>query len=193
MKKLISWLALLAACVLATGCAHPISMAPDLDAIQSTDSTRIQKSIALNVSDAARSLEVTTAGGGGDKVKYLPYRDLEPGIYKALNEVFAQVTTVKTLADAKTGSASLVLTPEITTHSFSDSLVTWPPTKFAINLTCKITDAQGSLVETIQVSGDGFAPFEEFKSNFSLSAVRASNDTLRKLMQALRGSAALNR
>jgi hypothetical protein len=62
-----------------------------------------------------------------------------------------------------------------------------------VTLTCTVTDASGALIDTIKVTGDGFAPFEEFKSNFSLSAVRASTDALNKLVQALSNSAALRR
>jgi hypothetical protein len=46
-------------------------------------------------------------------------------------------------------------------------------------------------VDTVRVSGYGRATFDEFKSNFSLAAVRASTDALNRLSQALRDSAKL--
>ena len=84
-----------------------------------------------------------------------------------------------------------MLTPEITTESASDSVMTWPPTQFTVNLNCRITDLAGKEVDTVRVSGYGRATFDEFKSNFSLAAVRASTDALNRLSQALRDSAKL--
>ena len=46
-------------------------------------------------------------------------------------------------------------------------------------------DVNGTVVETIRITGDGRAEFEEFKGNFSLSATRASNDALKRLITAL--------
>jgi len=42
--------------------------------------------------------DAATAGGGGDKVQYKPYKDMETGFYKMLSNVFAQVTKTKTAA-----------------------------------------------------------------------------------------------
>lgn len=196
MTALFRWLSIASVAIWLMGCAHPITMAPDLTAVSASAMPRINKTAALHITDASKALEVTSAGGGGDKIRYFPYKDLEPGLYKALTEVFADVTAVKTPQDAaalKASSPVLVIKPEVSTYSYSDSLFTWPPTKFGVTLTCTVTDASGALIDTIKVTGDGFAPFEEFKSNFSLSAVRASTDALNKLVQALSNSTALRR
>ena len=53
---------------------------------------------------------------------------------------------------------------------------------------CNINDDSGKLVKSVKsvkVTGNGKASFDEFKSNFSLASVRASNDALAKLIQAL--------
>ena len=141
-----------------------------------------------DVPDALRSVEVTTPGGGGDKVRYFPYRDIEPGFYKALSEAFTSVSKVQNPKDSaalQAGGISLLITPEVTTNSSSDGAFTWPPTQFSVKLVCTIVDAGGKPVETIRVNGEGGATFSEFKSNFSLAAVRASNDALAKLVKAL--------
>ncbi|MNY55225.1 hypothetical protein D3C86_1911830 [compost metagenome] len=127
-------------------------------------------------------------------MRYFPYRDLEPGLYKALGVVFRDVAKINNPADAAEVGASginLLITPEITTDSSSESPFTWPPTSFTVTLTCQIKDVQGKTLDTLRVEGRGQAEFSEFKANFSLAAVRASDDALAKLMVALRQSKAL--
>lgn len=195
---LLRWFSRIAGVLLAlalAACAHPISMSPDLAAVKADGSaTLINKSVGYHIPDAARALEVTTAGGGGDKVRYFPYRDLEPGLYKALGERFRVVTRIANPTDAAAVAASgiqLLITPEIRTVSSSDSLLTWPPTQFTVDLTCTVADARGQTVDVIRVSGYGRAEFDEFKTNFSLAAVRASNHALSLLVKALGDSAKL--
>ena len=154
----------------------------------------VDRTVGYYIADASRAIEVTTGGGGGDKVRYFPYRDLEPGFYKALSESFRDVRKIQNPADATAVAASgisLLITPEISTISSSESLLTWPPTQFTVNLVCKITDTKGVLVTEVRVSGYGQATFDEFKSNFSLAAVRASNNALGLLIKALGETPAL--
>ena len=139
MFRQITFISLAAALVLSLGgCAHPISMAPNLDAIPTAagKSTPSKKKVGFYIADSATAQEVTTPGGGGDKVRYFPYRDLEPGLYKALGTVFRDVTKIKNPADAAEIRASgiqLLITPEITTDSSSSSPFTWPPTAFTVS------------------------------------------------------------
>ena len=189
MQRILGWiLGTLVAATLA-GCAHPISMSPDLAAVPSAGGAGvINKAVGYHIPDAARAQEITTAGGGGDKVRYFPYRDLEPGLYKALGESFRSVTRIANPADASAIAASgiqLLITPEIRTVSSSESLLTWPPTQFTVDLTCTVTDSRGQAVSVIRVSGYGRAEFNEFKNNHSLAAVRASNHALALLVKAL--------
>lgn len=191
MNKAASWLGLLLVVALASGCAHPITMNPDLASISGNKSTVIPKSVGYHIAESAKSIEVTTAGGGGDKVRYFPYRDIEPGFYKALSEAFGNVSRVQDPKDAGAMASSgiqLLITPEIKTISSSESLFTWPPTQFTVDLTCTVTSAQGQAVDVIRVSGFGQATFDEFKTNFSLAAVRATNNALNLLIKALTDS-----
>jgi hypothetical protein len=189
MKSTIKFYLLCAISFLMFGCAHPISLSPNLtdgklDAVPASKS-----SVAYYISEADRGKEITSAGGGGDKVRYFPYRDLEAGIYKVLSSVYANVTKLPAPQDAATiekNGVTLVFNPLITTTSSSPSLLTWPPTKFGIDLSCNITDATGKGLKQFTVRGDGAAEFEEFKGDFSLSAKRASNDVLQKLLKALK-------
>lgn len=188
MKQFAKFLFSLAACVALFGCAHPISMAPDSASVSADSTTRINKQVGFHISEASRALEVTSAGGGGDKVRYFPYRDIETGLYKALGEVFTGVTKVANPKDTAAIAASgvtLLIVPEVTTTSSSSSMLTWPPTQFSVMLNCTVVDAKGQTLTAIRVEGNGLADFSEFKSNFSLAAVRASSDALRKLVKAL--------
>ncbi|WP_367849618.1 hypothetical protein [Rhodoferax sp. WC2427] len=195
MKRFFQICMSTAACVVLFGCAHPISMTPDSKVIPTANATTvIPKKVGFYISDASKALEITSPGGGGDKIRYFPYRDLETGLYQALSAAFSDVSKIKDPKDIaawKANGVSLLITPEITTTSSSPSPFTWPPTQFGIQLTCAITDVDGKTLETVRVQGEGRAEYEDFKSNFSLSAVRASNDALAKLVTALGESKAL--
>jgi hypothetical protein len=173
--------------VLVTGCAHPISLSSDVASLAGSGKAKIDRKIGLSISDADRQREVTGPGGGGDKVNYFPYRDLETGLYIALSESFSQVTRVSGPTDPKVKEQGLnyLATPSIVTTSSSPSMVTWPPTLFTIALTCTISDVQGNAITELRVFGEGRAEFDEFKADTSLSARRAASDVLKKLMTAI--------
>jgi hypothetical protein len=187
MLRRLFTLLLLAASATLFGCAHPLAIAPNVGSLVGSGTTKVDKGVGLYISDSNRKLEVTTPGGGGDKVTYLPYRDLETGLFVALSESFTRVSRVTGPADPKVAGdrLSFVVTPRLQTTSFSDSAFTWPPTLFTIELTCDIADAQGKPVTQIRTVGDGRATFDEFKANTSLAANRAADDLLKKLVKAL--------
>lgn len=184
--KILSSLIVVAALA---GCAHPIVISPDIAKIEADGGSKpISKNVAYYIADDVRNKEIITPGGGGDKVSYQPYRDIEAAFYKMLTNVFGNVTKLKTPKDAEAiskNNVSYVITPRIVTNSSSPSPFTWPPTKFNIDLTCDIADPTGNLLVTKKVSGDGAAEFSEFKSDFSLSGKRATEDALLKMQRAL--------
>lgn len=170
------------------GCAHPISLNSNASTLLvGSGSGKLAKGAALAISDEDRKREVVGPGGGGDKVSYFPYRDLEVGLYLALSETFERVSRVAGPTDPKIQQERLdyVITPTIKTTSFSPSLFTWPPTIFTVELLCKVTDPEGRTVTEVRAFGEGRAEFDEFKSDFSLSAKRAADDALGKLVKAL--------
>jgi len=180
--------AALAALVALTGCAHPILIATEKSVPPAADAKKVDKNVGFVIPDALLTKEVITPGGGGDKVSYLPYRDLELPLYSTLSNVFANATKLKTADDRAAidkAQLSYILTPEITTDSASDSALTWPPTRFTVNLTCTVTDLSGKVVLKKVITGQGNAEFSEFKSNFSLSAQRASEEMLKNLQKTL--------
>ena len=60
------------------GCAHPITIAPDIASVGIVKQRKSSKSIGYYFAESAEK-EVTTAGGGGDSIRYKPYKDLETG------------------------------------------------------------------------------------------------------------------
>jgi len=121
-------------------------------------------------------------------VRHHPYKDLESGIYRVLSNIYSDVVVLKSPGDAEVIRAKgirFVFVPKITPFSNSDSVLTWPPTSFRIDIECNALDAEGKTVAQVNVSGTGAATFDEFRGNFSLSAQRAADDVLRKLQAAL--------
>lgn len=186
ITKLILSIAAVAALV---GCAHPISLTPNIEKIEPDAASKpIAKNVAYYIADDERAREVVTPGGGGDKVSYLPYRDIETAFYKMLTNVFGSVTKLKSPTDAAAiskNNVSYVITPKMVTNSSSPSPFTWPPTKFNVDLTCRISDPTGNLVASQTVNGQGNAEFDEFKKDFSLSGKRATEDALLKMQRTL--------
>lgn len=187
MKRLMAMLGLLATVAMLGGCAHPISLNPNLSSVVGSGSGKIDKAAGLSVAPDLVAREVIGPGGGGDKVSYFPYRDLEAGLYVALGETFGKVARVNGRADPKVAAEGLnyIVTPSISTTSHSPSLFTWPPTIFTIEINGRIEDPQGKVVAEVRANGEGRAEFDEFKADASLSAKRAAEDVLKKFVKAL--------
>jgi hypothetical protein len=188
LKKRVSQLTLLfATTALLGGCAHQIAIGPLTTPVRN-DASLSPKKPAYVMTDANRNLKVTTEGGGGDKVSYYPYRELEKSVREALRAVYSDVFVVKSTADSEVISAndiSYIFTPEITTTSGSESMFTWPPTHFNVDLSCTVVDPKGNVISQFKVLGVGNAEFSEFKGNFGLAGQRAASDVSERLKQAI--------
>lgn len=180
-----------------SGCAHPMIVRPDMDRVAVVaEASRIPKAVGLYISPADLNKEVTTSGGGGDKVSYRPYADMETGLYRVLGNVFKDVEILKSMSDVDTiakHSIVYIALPEITTTSSSTGVFTWMATDFTIQLTCKITDVAGRPVTSVSSTGKGHADFAELQHNISLAGERASTDALDKLQTSLQQSAELRK
>jgi hypothetical protein len=171
-----------------SGCAHEISLTGDASKIPPLATQPIDKTVGLVITDDQLSKEVITPGGGGDKVSYHPYHDLELPMYIGLGHVFKNVTKLKSAPDAATIQAKhldYVITPTIKTTSSSASLLTWPPTDFSVTLACTVADPSGQTVVTEDVTGTGHAEFSEFKHNLGLAGQIATADAVSQLQSAL--------
>jgi hypothetical protein len=171
-------------------CAHPISL--ESSRLPERDDKQVsQKKVAYVITEQDRAKEVTSGGGGGDMVRYFPYRDMEAAIRAALRSVYTDVVALKSAGDAaavRDAGVAYVFVPEIATSSSSPSMLTWPPTHFTAHVICTVTDAQGGVVAKFQSTGSGAAEWSEFKSDFSLSARRAVSDVAQKLAQDIRAN-----
>jgi hypothetical protein len=188
---------MMAVVMMAAGCAHQMTMRADVAGLAlPADATHIPKNIGLYISPENRAKEVTTAGGGGDKVSYRPYADMETGLYKVLGNTFQNVDLLSTLSDVNSiakHSLTLIAVPEIATVSSSKGVFTWMATDFTVQLSCKFTDVAGREVATVSSTGAGHAEFSDLKSDFSVAGERASRDALEKFQAAVLQSEALRK
>jgi hypothetical protein len=184
----ISRAAVLAAALFGAGCAHQINITPPLNTLEAKDIVKIDKAVGYYISPADRSKEVETPGGGGDKVKYLPYQESEPALKQVLSNLFTKVVPIPSLDDKQfitSNNIAYVFIPTIGTDSASDSAFTWPPTRFTVNLDCRAVDPSGATMWQTKVTGQGNAEFSEFKHDMSLSARRASRNAFLRLQQEI--------
>jgi|GEM_PF-6806081 len=74
----------LASCL--SACAHSIVISP-LETPKRDGQNLCPKNVAYVMTDVDRNKQVTTEGGGGDKVIYFPFRDLEKAIRDSLKAI----------------------------------------------------------------------------------------------------------
>ncbi|PRX31668.1 hypothetical protein B0G75_105458 [Paraburkholderia sp. BL18I3N2] len=174
-----------------TGCAHPIKIAPDASNIYRgpNDPPKIKASVGVIIPEVLTNLEVTTPGGGGDNVRYFPYRDLQVSYEKMLSNVFDNVVRMAS-PESTTNTAgprvNLTVTPELITSSGSTGFFTWPPTNFTVDLTTVVRGADGKILCTPRVVGNGQAAgFSDFKGDFGIAGRRAMEDAVKKMQRVL--------
>ena len=192
MKNLALACAILVISLL-SGCAHQIQINPNTATFEQSKQ-KADYVVGYHISDADRSKLVKTPGGGGDDVTYTPYKDTESVLYTVLANKFKDVYLVKSLEDnsfIKDNEIKFVFIPEIKTDSSSSSPFTWPPTRFTVDLKVKAIDSNGAVVWTKQIVKTGEAEFNEFKSDFSLSARRATEQAFLQLAKEIENESAL--
>jgi len=187
MKK-ISVLTALVAVMFASGCAHMINITPPANTISAEGITKIDKTVGYYISKEQRALLVTSKGGGGDKVTYHPYAELEPTLNQVLSNSYTKVIALAAIndkAELESKQIAYVFAPVITTTSSSSSALTWPPTNFTVTIACTAANGTGANVWNSTVTGSGEAVFADFKHDFSLAARRASKDAFNQLQKGI--------
>ena len=193
MKK-ISVLTALVAVMFASGCAHMINITPPANTISAEGITKIDKTVGYYISKEQRALLVTSKGGGGDKVTYHPYAELEPTLNQVLSNTYTKVVALAAIndkAELESKQIAYVFAPVITTTSSSSSALTWPPTNFTVTIACTAANGSGANVWNSTVTGSGEAVFADFKHDFSLAARRASKDAFNQLQKGIVAAPAL--
>lgn len=175
------------------GCSHPIVITARTDKMPAPNATIVQKKAGYYISQADFDQSVTTPGGGGDKITYSPYRDLDAGIYKVLLNVYKDVTKLSSISadEIAKQQVSYVFIPKIKTASSSTGTFTWPATDFEIELTMKAQDNKGNELWSKTLTTSGHAEYDEFKSDFQLSSRRASEAMLKKLQAEITAASKL--
>jgi hypothetical protein len=167
--------------------AHPITITP-LETPERKENSLNAKKVAYLITNEERNKQVTTEGGGGDKVTYYPYRDLEKAIREALRAVYSDVFAIDSIYNnpiVKENDISFIFSPEIYTNSNSDSAFKWPPTTFSIELSCYVTDSTGKPITRIKVLGNCAVEFSEFNRDFGLAGRRAATEVSKKLVREI--------
>lgn len=171
-----------------TGCAHRINISPDVTMMsRGSKADIIPAKVGYYFPEGARTKEVITPGGGGDRVSYMPYKDIEAALEKMLGNVFKDVSRLDSIEDTELSrkSVDLFASIDIQSNSSSPSPFTWPPTWFSVDISSKWNDRAGNIVDKIAVTGEGKAEFSEFVGNHGLAGRRAAFDALAKMQNAL--------
>lgn len=193
--KIIKIFIVVMSAVIMSGCAHQIQISPNTESFVGSPQ-KVDAVVGYHISEADRKKLVETPGGGGDKVSYLPYKDTETILYTVLSNKFKDVYLVNDLGDSTfitDKGITFIFIPEIITDSSSSSAFTWPPTKFIVNLTVKAVNSSGDLVWETQIKETGEAEYDEFKSDFSLSARRATEKAFQQLAKELENTDLLSK
>lgn len=175
-----------------SGCSHNIQLTPDLASLRDVQTGPvIDKNVAYFISQEDLLKQVTTPGGGGDKVTYKPYADTEAALNTVLSKMFTRVYSMNSIDDQQYISdknISFIFVPKLLTNSSSKSAFTWPPTEFTIKMSCEALDNTGRVVWQKSIESSGNAKFSEFKSDFSLAARRASEEAFSALLNEIKNA-----
>lgn len=176
--------------VFLVGCAHSIKISPDMSRLEpvSNAQPRLTAKAGYYIPPEVESIEVTTQGGGGDNVRYYPYRDMAVGFHKMLSNVFASVVKLASPTDRPTldrEGINYVIIPTMITASGGSGFFSWPPTNFSVDLTSQIRNVDGKLIASPRVVGMGQADTGERLSEPGIAGRRAMEDALLKMRSAL--------
>lgn len=173
------------------GCAHPIVISPKTEKIvrDSSSQPKIIANVGYFISENTSKIEITSAGGGGDNVRYFPYKEIEAGYQRMLQNVFDKVTKLKSSNDQSElskESIKYVFEPVMLTTSGSTGFFTWPPTNFTVDLTSIIRDTSGKTKGNPRVVGNGQVDFIlDMDGDYGLAGRLAMEDALLKMQRAL--------
>lgn len=184
---LIKLISLVAFATMMAGCVHHVTIEPEVQPLQTQTkpSDRIKESVGVFIPVDLLHQEFVTPAGGGDKVGYFPYKDIQIGLEKMLANVYQTVRRVNGFDEIGKGSdpVKYVVVPEIKTNSGTPSNVFWHPTFFTVSLTLGIFDEPQGLVAKPNVVGVGEA--DTISRTRSIAGERAMSDALQKMQSTL--------
>lgn len=173
------------------GCAHPISITPKMEGFNNAavGAAKIEARVGLYIPPDMVNIEVTTPGGGGDNVRYFPYKDIDSAYFRMLIGTYEGVSRLSSASDQdemRRLKIDYIITPELVTNSGSTGFFTWPPTSFTVDLSTKIRSVAGFLIANPRAVGHGqVSGFSEFGGDFGLAGRRAMDDAILKMQRLL--------
>jgi hypothetical protein len=156
--------------------------------------SKINKNVGYHIPPADYNRMVVTPGGGGDKVQYFPYKDIEPALKTVLSNIFSNVYSMSAPDDKALISSkdiSFIFIPSIVTNSSSRASFTWPPTEFTVIIDCKALDASGKVIWQTSVKGESAVGIPDANRDFGLAGKIAVSKALTELKRAISSSEAL--
>jgi hypothetical protein len=160
----------------AFGCAHQFAITPAPDVFNAGGIGRIDKNVGYYITPENLAKEVVTPGGGGDKVKYSPYKESEPTLNQVLSNIFRDVYRVSSPNDVefiRSKNISYIFVPTITKDSSSRSSWIWPPSDFTVSLDCEATDGSGSVVWETSIKAEAHMRLPDVYRDHALAGKEA--------------------
>lgn len=168
---------------LLTACINTINIKPDITKIEPY--TQSGERLPLHVGYYIPETTVATPHIDENKLRYFAYRDMEIAYQKMLSNVFKSATKLTSIQDASSSAVDLLIVPSVTTKTEGSDALTWPPTRFTVNLTSNIQSADGKPITTMIVTGIGTAGSAERLKITGIAGSRAMEDALLKMQSAL--------
>ena len=172
----------------AFGCAHKITITPHLDKLEAGVETKINKNVGYYISPENFEKKVVTPAGGGDKVKYYPYKESEPALRSVLDNIFSEVYLMPSLEDKDfliLKDISFIFVPEIETDSSSRSFWIWPPSDFSVSLNCRAIDELGNIIWEDDIRGEAHLGLPQVHMDHSLAGRLATEKVFMKLQSRI--------
>lgn len=170
------------------GCAHSITITPPLHTVDVDGVTKVEKNVGYFISQENLKKRVITSAGGGDKVKYFPYKESEPILKKVLSNRYKNVYAIPALDDGQfiaTNYISYIFIPKIDTESSSRSSWVWPPTDFTMSIDCKVLDPSGQEIWQTSVQGEAHIGIPDATRVHGLAGGKATKDAFSKLLKEI--------
>jgi hypothetical protein len=149
---------------------------------------RIEKNVGYYIAAENLAKQVETPGGGGDKVKYLPYKESEPALKQVLSNIFGEVHSLPSPNPAEFIAAkniAYIFIPTITTDSSSRSPWIWPPSDFTVSLDCRATDGTGKVIWETNLKAEAHLPLPEVYRDHSRAGQEAIKEAFLELQNKI--------
>jgi hypothetical protein len=174
--------------LLTCACAHPITITPVVGALPAPDGGRIEKNVGYYIAPENLAKQVETPGGGGDKVKYFPYKESEPALKQVLSNIFGEVYSLPSPYPTETIASkniAYIFIPTIITDSSSRSPWIWPPSDFTVSLDCRATDATGKVIWETGLKAEAHLPLPEVYRDHSRAGQEAIKEAFLELQNRI--------